>query len=133
MKIRPVAAEVFHAKDGRSDKHDEAVFFFSKFRKCTGKMAPVANRTIRTEIFMTDVQHRTALHLAGIMFGPWLWDYNMSRDSSVGVARLATGWTVRRSNPGGGENFRTRPDQPCGPLSLLYNGYRFFPGGKEAG
>ena len=35
------------------------------------------------------------------------------------------------SNPGGGEIFRTCPDQPWGPPSLLYNGYRIFPGGKE--
>jgi hypothetical protein len=32
-----------------------------------------------------------------------------------------------------GEIFRTRPDRPWGPPSLLYNGYRFFPGGKAAG
>jgi hypothetical protein len=43
---------------------------------------------------------------------------------------LATGWTVRGSNPGGGEIFRACPDQPEGALSLLYNGYRVFPGGK---
>jgi hypothetical protein len=48
------------------------------------------------------------------------------------VYRLTTGWTVRGSNPGGGEIFRTRPDQPCGPPTLLYNGYRVFPGGKAA-
>ena len=29
-----------------------------------------------------------------------------------------------------GEIFRTSPDRPCGPPSLLYNGYRVFPGGK---
>ena len=34
------------------------------------------------------------------------------------------------SNPGGGEIFRTCPDRPCGPPSLLYNGYRVFVGGK---
>ena len=34
-------------------------------------------------------------------------------------------------NPGGGEIFRTCPDWPWGPPSLLYNGYRVFPGGKE--
>ena len=44
---------------------------------------------------------------------------------------LATGWTVRGSNPSGGEIFRTCPDRPWGPPSLLYNGYRVFPGGKE--
>jgi hypothetical protein len=49
------------------------------------------------------------------------------------VARLATGWTVRGSNPGGGRVFRTRPDRPRGPPRLLYNGYRVFPGIKAAG
>jgi hypothetical protein len=47
------------------------------------------------------------------------------------VYRLATSWTVRGSNPGGGEIFRTCPDRPWSPPSLLYNGYRVFPGGKE--
>jgi len=46
------------------------------------------------------------------------------------VKRLATGWTVQGSNPGGGEIFRTCPDRPWGPPSLLCNGYRVFPGGK---
>jgi len=32
--------------------------------------------------------------------------------------------------PGGGEIFRTSPDRSWGPPSLLYNGYRVFPGGK---
>jgi hypothetical protein len=31
---------------------------------------------------------------------------------SQSVERLATGWTVRGSNPGGGEIFRIHPDQP---------------------
>ena len=33
--------------------------------------------------------------------------------------------------PVGGETFRTCPDRPWSPPSLLYNGYRVFPGGKE--
>ena len=41
------------------------------------------------------------------------------------------GWAVRGSNPDGGEIFRTSPERPWGPPSLLYNGYRVFPGGKE--
>ena len=40
---------------------------------------------------------------------------------------------VRGSNPGGGEIFRTRPHRPWDPHSLIYNGYRVFPGGKAAG
>jgi len=31
------------------------------------------------------------------------------------------------------DNFRTPPDRHWGPPSLLYNGYRIFPGGKAAG
>jgi hypothetical protein len=50
--------------------------------------------------------------------------------SSVGK-RLATGWTVRGSNPGVGEIFRTCPDRSWGPPSLLYNGYQVFTGGKK--
>jgi hypothetical protein len=38
-------------------------------------------------------------------------------------ARIESWW--------GGEIFRNCPDQPWGPPSLLYNGYRVFPGGKE--
>ena len=47
------------------------------------------------------------------------------------VQRLATGWTVRGLNPGVGEIFRTCPDRPWGPPSLVYDGYWVFPGGKE--
>ena len=43
-------------------------------------------------------------------------------------------WTVRGSNPSGGEIFRTRPDRPWDPPSLLYNGHRVsFPGVKRPG
>jgi hypothetical protein len=56
----------------------------------------------------------------------------MSRDSSVGIATrygldgqgIESRWA--------GEIFRARPDRPCGPPSLLYNGYRVFPVGKAA-
>jgi len=37
------------------------------------------------------------------------------------------GWRVPRSNPGGGEIFRTHPEWPWGPTCLLYNGYCVFP------
>ena len=47
------------------------------------------------------------------------------------VQRVVTGLAGRGSNPGGGEILRTCPDRPWGPPSLLYNGYRFFPGGEE--
>jgi len=55
----------------------------------------------------------------------------LSRPDSV--AGIATGYGLdgRGSNPGGGEIFSTCPDRPWDPPSLLYNGYRVFPGGKK--
>jgi hypothetical protein len=48
------------------------------------------------------------------------------------VQRLATGWTVRGSNPGGGEIFRTRPHRVWGPHYLLYKmGNGSLPGVKR--
>ena len=47
------------------------------------------------------------------------------------VQRLATCSTIRGSNSGGGEVFHTCIDRPWGPPSLLYNGYRVFPAGKD--
>jgi hypothetical protein len=53
------------------------------------------------------------------------------RDSEVG--RLTTGWTIRETNPGGGEIFHTRPERPWGPPSVQYNGHRDFPGAERPG
>jgi hypothetical protein len=51
------------------------------------------------------------------------------RDSSVGIATR-----YGLDGPGIGEIFRSRPDRPWGPPSLLYNGYRVtFPGVKRPG
>jgi hypothetical protein len=49
----------------------------------------------------------------------------MGRGSSVGVARLGTGWWVRRRF--GGEIFRARPDRHLKPLSFMYSGFRVIP------
>jgi hypothetical protein len=40
------------------------------------------------------------------------------------VLRLGTGWTVRGSNPGEGEIFRTRSEDPWGLSNLLQNEHR---------
>ena len=45
--------------------------------------------------------------------------------------RIATELRAGNRIPVGGEIFRTCPDRPWGPPSLLYNGYRVFPGGKK--
>ena len=52
--------------------------------------------------------------------------------SSVGIAtELRAGRSGDRIPVRGGEIFHTCPDRPWGPPSLLHNGYRVFPGGKE--
>jgi hypothetical protein len=68
--------------------------------------------------------HCTDLHLVGFH------STGRDRDSSVGIA---TRYLAGRSGdriPVGSEIFRTRPDRPWGSPSVLYNGYRVFPGGK---
>ena len=59
---------------------------------------------------------------------------NMGRGSSVGIATHYRLDGPGIESPWEGEIFRTRPDRPCGPPSLLYNGYRIsFPGVKRPG
>jgi len=48
------------------------------------------------------------------------------------VQRLATGWTVLGTNPGGGEIFLARPDRLWGTPSFLYDRYRVFAVGNAA-
>jgi hypothetical protein len=48
------------------------------------------------------------------------------KSGSGSVVGMATAYGL----DGGGEIFRTCPDRPWGPRSLLYNGCRVFPGGK---
>ena len=49
--------------------------------------------------------------------------------SSVGIT-IAYGLDGPGIESRWGEIFRTSSDRPWGPSSLLYNGYRVFPGGK---
>jgi hypothetical protein len=59
--------------------------------------------------------------------------YLHSGSGQGSVVDIATGHGLDGpgSNPGGGKIFHTCPDRPWGPPSLLCNGYRVFPRGKE--
>ena len=57
------------------------------------------------------------------------WNRNGSAGIATALRALGSGDRI----PVGGEIFRTCPDRSWGPPSLLYNGYRLFPGGKAAG
>jgi len=52
------------------------------------------------------------------------------QNSSFMYIATAYGLDVSGIESRWGEIFRTSPDRPKGPPSLLYNGYRVFPGGK---
>ena len=58
-------------------------------------------------------------------------DYISGAKIAQSIQRLATGSTVRGSNPGGDEILRNRPYRPWGPPSLLYNGSGFLSGVKR--
>ena len=59
---------------------------------------------------------------------------NDGPDSSVGLAtRYGLDGLGIKSRGGGGEIFRTRTDRVLVLPSLLYKGYRVFPGGKASG
>jgi hypothetical protein len=49
------------------------------------------------------------------------------------VSRLATGWTVRGSRPGGGEIFWTCPDRPGAHPASYTMGTGSFPGKSDWG
>ena len=50
-------------------------------------------------------------------------EYKAGRESVLGIA-IATGWTVRVSNPSWGEMVHICPDGPMDPPSMLYSGYQ---------
>jgi len=55
--------------------------------------------------------------------------HTYGQGSSIGIAtELRAGRSGIESR--WGTRFSTRPDRPWGPPSLLYNGFRVFPGGK---
>jgi hypothetical protein len=84
-------------------------------------------RTLHKRFVDSNVDVCSWLVLKNIVF------LSVGRDSIVGIA-TRYGLDDPGSNPGGGEIFRTRPDRPWGPPSLLYNGYRVsFPGVKRLG
>ena len=51
----------------------------------------------------------------------------------IGLARDRDRWRTLVSAVMGVRFFRTRPDRPWAPPSLLYSGYRVFQGGKVGG
>jgi hypothetical protein len=58
--------------------------------------------------------------------------FSAGRDS-VAAVEIGMGWTVWKSNPGGGKIIHTRPDWPWGPTSLLHNGFLVsLPGVKRS-
>ena len=80
--------------------------------------------------------HRTLLHFLFVRFLSSVISFIFVELNYIFImySNVTTGYGL--DGPGiesrrGGGIFRTFPDRPWGPPSLLYNGYRVFPGGKE--
>jgi hypothetical protein len=83
---------------------------------------------LKTRIFCCGAKS-SFVRLYSLLFWWFMKQKRGSRDNSVGIATR-----YGLEGPGiesrWGEIFRTYPDRLQGPPSLLYNGYRVFPGGK---
>jgi hypothetical protein len=60
-----------------------------------------------------------------------VYSINYGPGNVVGIATELRAGRSRDRIPVGGRDFRTCPDRTWSPPSLLHNGYRVFPGGKE--
>jgi hypothetical protein len=94
---------------------------------------------LAVELLLNDSTLSMSEHCVGPRFYLWFVYYSVYHtirtdwDSSVGIATR-----YGLDGPGiesrWGEIFRTRPDRPWGPRSLLYSGFRVcFPGVKRTG
>ena len=95
----------------------------SGFSLYTRKMSPFYTPINHVDYLSFRSLYNTHMQNATIETGP----VQFSRYSDW----LRAGRSGDRMPLGGGEIFRTCPDRPWGPPSLLYKGYRVFPGGKE--
>ena len=84
-------------------------------------------------LFVSQITGRTQSHVINFWTGSVTINFTRIFCTITINAGIATGYGL--DGPGiefrTGEIFRTCPDRPCGPPSLLYNGYRVFPGRKS--
>ena len=81
------------------------------------------------------VEKEKLLHILSVCLYPSLSSMQCEYCGPGSVVGIATGYGLDgqgiESRWGGCEIFRTCPDRTWGSPSLVYNGYRVFPGGKE--
>ena len=104
---------------------------YSTFHLC--KLQPTSQLNL-SKYFLHETKSQTNPHLMRRMLG-WIATLVLraGRDSAV---NMATCYRLDGLEIGSrwGEIFCTHPDQPCGPPSLLYNGYGVsFPGVMQPG
>jgi hypothetical protein len=80
-------------------------------------------------VYLGRVVNNKNVHLGRMVNNKNVYLGRMVNNKNVYLGRVVNNKNKRSR---GGEIFRTRPERPWGPLSLLYNGYRVLPGGKAA-
>jgi hypothetical protein len=96
-------------------------------KECIHFFGPLCiNCTCHVDKYTVKVLIRLSAHVLFLHSVHWISCFLMQTSTCYGLEDP-------RIDPGGGHIFRTRPDGLWGPPSLLYNGYRIFPGGKAAG
>ena len=96
----------------RSEQENTEIFKHSSLRKtCMDKFLLKFKASRSVSIQEVDLHYRIPVMLRQQQ----CWKFASARRN----IQIATGWTVRWSNPGGCEIFLTRPDRPWDPPSLL--------------
>ena len=100
---------------------DSSTKYFVTRQRCKGNTLLRSMAQLSGFILLTVTCRSPTMHterIVAFLLQQWFRDLAGIAQS---VYRFTTGWTVRESNSGRSEIFRTRPDRPCGPPSLLYN------------
>ena len=109
---------------------------FMWFKGCSQYIPNISLYFINHLDFIMNTQHLIWVWISVEIYKQIRW-----KSISNGLKESAAGYNSRYSDcpwagrsgdriQVGGEIFRTCPDWPWGPPSLLYNGYQVFPGGK---
>ena len=106
----------------------EIIFSWTDCKYCTeAQQLPELNFPAQTVSAVPQTQQLPELNFPAQTVNTVPQTQQLPELNSATLKIFSTGWTVRGSNTGGGEIFRTHAHWSWGPPSLPYNGYRVIP------